>query len=604
MPAVHRVCLALVAFSVAASAGVFCVAAGPGPRGWHPPKEALRAPAAGVTLDGGPWRAAFDRNVAYLVGSFTVEQMLFPFRQRAGANPDPPSFPEGFWSSLPGSDAGRFLMGAGHTLRWQEAPELRRRLDALVEGIAAAREADGYLMAYPRDRLTYSEYGNYVRSWVTQGLLAAGAAGNGRALELAREWQDWFNRCEDLPRVRNLKLGYQGMVANTSVYFSPVGRPADLEVVQRYYEEEWWIRQLAARDPRAIWARPKSTPHTHCYEVTALEAYLDLYRATGERRYLDAVLGGWTLFRDNWLHVGGSFAISEGPSYPPRSYFLEGTGELCCSAFWIRLNQRLHHLFPGDERYVAEMERSIWNVGLANQGETCIRYNAQLHGRKEPAQCLNTCCEGQGTRLYASLPEYLYSLSNGGATIDMYAPSSITWRRGGLAARLITDTSFPYEGRVQVRVETERPTRFDIDLRIPGWAARPVPVLVNGQVRATGRPGTYVTVGREWVTGDTIELELPMSVRVTHYDGYSQIFNTDRYGFEYGPLLLAFVGPLDFMRSVGVRQRAEDWPVWLVPDPDQPLHFRVKGQGQYEIFPYWLVGDQSFTCFPIVGPSR
>jgi hypothetical protein len=276
---------ALLTVWVASFVAVLGGAPSPGAARWHPPEPALQAPAEGVTLHGGPWREAFDRNVGYLLRSFTVEQMLFPFRQRAGANPDPPSFPEGFWSSLPGSNAGRFLMGAGHALRWREDAELRRRLDALVEGIAEAREADGYLMAYPRERLTYSEYGNYVRSWVTQGLLAAGAAGTGRAYELARGWQDWFNRCKYLPQVRNLKLGYQGMIANTSVYFSPVGSPADIEVVQRYYEEDWWLKQLAARDPRAIWARPKSTPHTHCYEVTALEAYLDLYRATGERRY-------------------------------------------------------------------------------------------------------------------------------------------------------------------------------------------------------------------------------------------------------------------------------------------------------------------------------
>ena len=48
---------------------------------------------------------------------------------------------------------------------------------------------------------------------------------------------------------------------------------------------------LARREDRAIWQYPYD--HPHCYLITSLEPYLDLYRATGSRRYLDAALGGW-----------------------------------------------------------------------------------------------------------------------------------------------------------------------------------------------------------------------------------------------------------------------------------------------------------------------
>ena len=35
------------------------------------------------------------------------------------------------------------------------------------------------------------------------------------------------------------------------------------------------------------------------------------------------------------------------------------TGELCGSAFWAQFNRRFHQLFPEQERYVAEIEKSI-----------------------------------------------------------------------------------------------------------------------------------------------------------------------------------------------------------------------------------------------------
>ena len=44
------------------------------------------------------------------------------------------------------------------------------------------------------------------------------------------------------------------------------------------------------------------------------------------------------------------------------------TGELCGSVFWTKLNQRFHRLFPENETFVGEMERSILNIGVAALG--------------------------------------------------------------------------------------------------------------------------------------------------------------------------------------------------------------------------------------------
>ena len=46
---------------------------------------------------------------------------------------------------------------------------------------------------------------------------------------------------------------------------------------------------------------------------------------------------------------------------------------------------------------------------------TRIRYFARLHGYKQPGYNIGTCCEGQGTRLFGQLPEYLFSLTEDGS---------------------------------------------------------------------------------------------------------------------------------------------------------------------------------------------
>jgi len=88
--------------------------------------------------------------------------------------PEHPTADVQFWEEdLAGSNAGRFLMAAGNTLRWVKHPELRQRLDAVVAGIAECRQANGYVMAYPENTIFYSERGAYTRAWLTHGLIEA-----------------------------------------------------------------------------------------------------------------------------------------------------------------------------------------------------------------------------------------------------------------------------------------------------------------------------------------------------------------------------------------------------------------------------------------------
>jgi hypothetical protein len=87
----------------------------------------------------------------------------------------------------------------------------------------------------------------------------------------------------------------------------------------------------------------------------------------------------------------------------------------------------------------------------------------------------------------------------------------------------------------------------------------------------------------------------------------SQIWNLDRYALEYGPILMAFVGPLEgggpSMRQIVIYHRPQDLKNWLVAKPNEPLHYSIRGYPQYESMPYWQVGDQPFTCFPNIQPQ-
>jgi len=571
----------------------------------------LQTPTGGVKLTGGVLKRTFDNNVEFLLSNFSVDDLLYVFRERVGTQ-NPPGKPFSWDKGGPrvaGSVAGLFLMGSGNALRWDEDRRLREKMDAVIAGIAESKQADGFIMGHPEDKTDFRENANYVRSWITHGLIDASVAGNPQALPLIRGYLDWFNHSEFPAKVADKNRGYspdhyipyQGMISSTLVYLSPLGKLDDLNVILKYYQEDWWLEQLVANDDRAIYDRPES----HCYEITAFEAYLDLYRITGDMKYLQAVLNAWKMLRDEWEMPGGSWALCEARRYPPKSYLLGAqsrSGEECCAVFWIKLNQRLHLLFPEQEAYVNEIEKSIYNAGIGNQlGGSMICYSTVLEGKKEAPVCPpeGTCCQGQGTRLYGSLPEYLYSLSPKGIYVDLYARSEISWKQGNADLKLTTATAFPEAGDVTIKVDTPQRAAFMLSLRIPSWAVKAVGISLNGKLVAAGIPGSYCHLERPWQAGDQVSFTLPMGFRMSRYEGYDQIAGHSRHYLEYGPLLMALVGKPNLEHSIRILNDPNQPSTWLKPVASKPLHYQISTDKGY-----WVLredeawAEKSFEYMP------
>ena len=578
---------------------------------WKPVRYKAQVPLGGVQLGDGIFKTVMENNIGYLLSSFTVDEMSRNFRMKAGkpVTPINEKLNNFWWVDLPGSEAGRFLMGSGNTLRWMENTELRKRMNQIVDVIDECKEPDGYIMAYPKDMIYSGEYGAYVRSWVTHGLIEAGYAGNKKAFPLLRGFYDWFDSCRYLPELlRRPGQGVQGIVSITRMYFTPVGKPKDIQVVQQYFQENYWMDDLAKREKTAIWKYPYDRPH--CYLITAIEPYLDLYTATGTRKYLDASLGGWDLYHDNWIHVGGSIAICEGTElYPPKSYFLHrSTGELCGSVFWVKLNQRFHLLNPEDEKYVTEIEKSIYNVAIANQiGTKGIRYFNVLADHKDTdhfpySHCMNTCCEGQGTRLFGSLPEYIYSIADDGIYVNLFVDSKIKFKLPADSMLLSMVTKFPYDTQVKLSVGTIRPLQAKIRIRIPSWAAKDILVSVNGKRAVTGKPGTYVTLMREWKNGDVISFNVSMSFRTTLYEGAEEKYNDGQhYALEYGPFLMAAVKTSNPQNEIRINTKPAQLIKYIKSIPGKPLCFIIKNNENIQYIPYFEIQEETFSCYPVVS---
>ena len=577
-------------------------------------------PMAGVTLGDGVFKDLFTNNQQYLMRHYTLNDLLYPFYVRAGKPAPERSHPlEIFWETeLEGSNAGRFLMGAGYTLCFQENAALRERMDQLVAGIAECAEEDGYCMGYPKSHMMIMERANYTRTYLNRGLVAALAAGNQQAGRVLRAQQDWFYRYPHKYKIMELHLPWQGMLADTDAALSAVGKDTDIRCAEMTYVKKNWLEAILREDTRAIWKYPNDS--THSNELIAFFSYAQLYLLTGEPLYYRAVRKVWELIRKYWIHEGGTIALCEEHnnlhSYHPGSRPVtmdRHTGEVCASVMWIMLNDILLQLEPEKEDYAAEIERSLYNAMLpAQSGSDGIRYHTYLHGKKDKPTHENTCCEGTATQLYAILPALVYRRhsQDDGATVHLFAASRMEYATENGHVCLDMETDFPKGNDVTLTVRTDKPLPFPLRIRVPGWMAGDLEIFSGDTPVATGAPGTYITLDRLWEGETKLTFRLKRQLKALRYQGVSTVRGYERYALMDGPILMAVTGkPVELDKeSIGwaVATNPNDGrSVWnrkhwiLNADPEDPQSFL--SDPAFTLKPYYLVeADEAFTCYPLV----
>ena len=545
---------------------------------------ALQVPTGGVTLTGGRFLRAFDNNVRFLQG-FDVDRMLYWYRVQAGRPAPGAPYAAGdghFENNLHGQTAGEFLMGACTSLLWRKDDTLQAMVQALLSEMAAYQQPDGFLLPIDRDMFRTKEYPNYTRAWVTFGLLDAGYAGFDGAFDMVRRMGDHFNHSDVLPFVKDMNLGFQGILANTRLYDSPVGVRKDIDVAIRHYQEEWWLDQLIAGDHRAIYDHPGNHPHSTL--LTTLEAYLDLYRVTGWHKYLDAVRSALAMYQDKWQHVGGGIVMCEFDTYYPGCNWLSPKhkyNELCSTNFWVLLHQRMHRLEPDNALHTDQMENALYNVLLAAQvGDQGYHYLNFLQKNKDWRYIDRaTCCAAMGTRLAGLLPQFLYTYNEDTVYCDLYAPSQAVLPNG---VTLRVDTGLPDDGRVKVTVlEAAKP--FTLKLRIPGWA-RPEGI------------GTYRT-HENVQAGQVFEMEFPFTFRTVHYTGGEELKTHERWALTHGPLLYAALGAPN---PLTLRFDPEHPEQWFTPQPGEKRTLTLRDDPHHMYMAYLDIHDEPFDVYPAV----
>ena len=110
----------------------------------------------------------------------------------------------------------------------------------------------------------------------------------------------------------------------------------------------------------------------------------------------------------------------------------------------------------------------------------------------------------------------------------------------------------PWEGRINITVNTKKKTVFTLKLRIPGWAGnKAVPsdlysyltnndekieLKINGKDEQLLVNKGYIEITKEWTKVDMLEMVIPMTIRKVVANKKLED-DINKIAFEYGPIV-------------------------------------------------------------------
>jgi DUF1680 family protein len=436
------------------------------------------------------------------------------------------------------SDVHKALEAASYSLAIHPDPVLSKRLDEMIAILTAAQLEDGYLDTYyivkePGRRWTNlrDNHELYCAGHMIEAAVAHfRATGKTNFLKVATRLADHIDSVFGPGK----RMGYCGH-PEVELALVKLWRATD---EKRYFE---LARFFIENRGRKFFATEHHTPldrydgtywqddvpiydHRNIKGHAVRAAYLlsgatDVAAETQNEALLKMINRVWrnTTYRNMYITGGiGPSASNEGFTHDYDLPNLTAYQETCASVALAQWNHRLALLY-GDARFADVLERSLYNgvlAGVSLDGKRFFYVNPLEsqghHHRSSWFAC--ACCPPNVARTLASLGGYAYAASEDGLWVNLYIQGSAGVTFSGHKLRLNVETAYPWDGRVVLTPHVDEPTRFELHLRVPGWC-RGQTVSVNGETQsAPVIDHGYIVLGREWKTGDAVELNLPMPV--------------------------------------------------------------------------------------------
>jgi uncharacterized protein len=536
---------------------------------------------------------------------------------RPGSKP----VPHIFWDS----DVAKWVEAASYSLATAPDETLGRQVDEAIELLAGAQQDDGYLNTYftvvePGRRWT--DLRDAHELYCAGHLIEAGVAhfeatGKRTLLDVVMRYADYIDTvfgAED-----GQIHGYDGH-EEIELALVKLYRVTGIERylrLSRYFVEErgqqphFFDREAVERGtPGYFGSRPpfdrrqqdperfRRYNQSHApvreqrevvgHAVRAMYLYsavADVAAETGDDSLWAACRRLWDHLTARRMYVTGGIGstaeiegFTEDYDLPNESAY----AETCAAIGLVFWAHRMAHA-GRDRRYVDVLERVLYNGVLAGISQDGSRffYDNPLASRGEHHRQEwfgIACCPPNLARLLTSLGRYVYSQRVDEAVVHLFVGGTGMFDVGGQAVTVEQRTEYPWDGMVELTVRVDRPVRFTLSTRIPGWCADAKPSVNGEKIEIAGvLDRGYARLDRVWRDGDVVLLDLPMPVRRC-YAHPNIAADLGLVAIARGPLIYCFEG-VDHGGDVGRLTLPRDAPLMTAEQDDLPGAVVLKGPG-------------------------
>jgi DUF1680 family protein len=482
----------------------------------------------------------------------------------------------------------------------------------------------GFISAYPPDQFIMLEngakYGGqknqvwapyYTLHKILAGLLDVyELSGNKKALAVATGMGDWvYARLSKVTTDTLIKMWntyiageYGGMNEVMARLYRITGEKNYLKTAQLFDNVKVFFGDTAHSNGLAKNVDLFRGLHANQH-IPQIVGSMEMYRVSNNPEYYKVADNFWNKAVNDYMYSIGGVAGARDPNnaecfiaQPGALYedgFADGgQNETCATYNMLKLTSDLF-LFDPQAEYMDYYERALYNDILASVAENTPgnTYHIPLRPGSvkqfgNPDMTGFTCCNGTALESSTKLQNSIYfkSEDNKELYVNLFIPSTLNW-----ADRNVTvdqTTNFPNEDSTRLTIKGSG--KFNINVRVPGWATKGFFVKINGKKQQlNAKPGSYLTISRTWKDGDVIDLKMPFQFHLNSVEDQQNIAS-----LFYGPILLAAQEPEARKDWRKVTLDSEDIGKSIKGDPQQ-LQFTIddvvfkpfyKTYGRYSVY--------------------
>jgi len=482
------------------------------------------------------------------------------------------------------SDVYKIMEGAAYSLQVHPDQKLREYLDRLIGVVGDAQWEDGYLFTHYSlpERQPDQRWTNI--AWIHE-LYCAGhmfeaavahyeVTGDDAFLKIAEKNADLICRVFHSGG-RTDPPGHQQIEIGLCKLYRATGDRKYLDQAKFFLDQRGRLGNRGpdgrgglygtyGQDHIPVTEQTEAVGHSvrAAYQYTGMA---DVAALTGNMDYVKAIDTIWNDVVTTKLYITGGIGAAgghEGFGGPYELPNMTAYCETCASIANVLWNHRMF-LMRGDAKYMDVLERTMYNAalsGISLEGDRFFYPNVlESIGQHQRAPWFGcACCPSNVARFIPSVPGFAYAAKDKDVYVNLFLGGEAMIDTAGNKLRLVQETRYPWEGSVKITVEPERAGDFAVHVRIPGWArneavpsdlysfldeaAGDISLKVNGSAVPLQIERGYARLQRNWKSGDTIELDLPMPVRrIVSNDNIAS--NRGKVALQRGPLVYCLEGP-------------------------------------------------------------